>query len=210
MALTRTSTAAAITANQLTNLSITSTSSGFPAVGTLQTRQIVLIDGEYMLLDQVTASGVINVLQRGYNGTAAVAHDVLAPVITSSNPSDFVGVAVGAVDSRPPYVDDVVTVGQNGAIAVPIKDTTVLLTKATALASTTLAAPGKDQDGLKLTITSTTAAAHVITATTLFGDSESGSPETTATFAAQIGSTMLLEAVNGLWNVVSAVGVTFS
>ncbi len=209
MALTRTSTSAAITANQVTNLGITSTT-GFPAVGTVGTRQLMQIDGEFMLVDQVVASGVVNVLQRGYNGTAAVAHDILAPVITSSNPQDFVAVAVGAVDSRPPYVDDQFNVGQNGAIPVPVKNTTYLLTKATALASTTLAAPAKDQDGLRLVFTSATAAAHVITATTLLADAVSGSPHTTATFAAFIGASLTVEAANGLWNVIASVGVTIT
>jgi len=210
MSLTRTSTSAAITANQITNLGITSTSSGFPAAGVVGSRQLVQIDGEFMLLDQVVASGVINVLQRGYNGTAAVAHDILAPVITSASNSDFVAVGVGALDSRPPYVDDQFNVGQNGAIPVPVKNTTYLLTKATALASTTLAAPAKDQDGLRVTLTSATSAAHVIMATTLLADAVSGSPHTTATYAAFIGASLTLEAANGVWNVVSSVGVTIT
>lgn len=210
MALTRTSTSAAVTANQVTNLGITSTSSGFPAAGTLNSRQIIQIDGEKMLLDQVVASGTINVLQRGYDGTVAVAHDILAPVVTSANPQDFTGDPAGAASSRPPYVDDVVAVGQNGTIAVPTKNTTVILTKGSALATTTLGAPAKDQDGLRLTITSQTAFAHVITATTLLENGASGSPFTTATFAAFIGAGFHLIADNGVWNVVGTNGVTLS
>lgn len=205
MSLTRTSTAAAVTAGQIKGLSITSTSSGFPAVGVLGSRQVMQIDGEKMLIDQVVASGVVDVLMRGYDGTVAAAHDILAPVITSSAAADFAGVPAGGVDSRPPYVDDVVTVGQNGAIAVPTKNTTFLLTKATALSSTTLAAPAKDQDGLRLTFTNQTAAAHVITATSLLADAVSGSPHSTATFAAFIGASLTLVADNGLWNVTAAV-----
>jgi hypothetical protein len=210
MALTTTSLAAAMTATQTKNISVTSTSSGFPAVGVLGSRQLIQIDGEYMLLDQVVASGVINVLMRGYNGTVAVAHDTLAPLTTSANAQDFGTVPVGAVDDRPPYTDDIVTCGQNGTIAVPIKNTTLLLTKASALATTTLGAPSKAKDGVRLTITSETAAAHVITATSLIADGVSGSPHTTLTWAAYIGASIVLESANGLWNVISAVGVTVS
>lgn len=205
MSLTRTSLSAAITASQLQQIGITSTASGFPTAGVLGSRQIMQIDGEKMLIDQVVASGVVNVLMRGYDGTVAAAHDILAPVITSSVAADFAGVPTGGVDSRPPYVDDIVTVGQNGAIAIPTKNTTFLLTKATALASTTLAAPGKDQDGLRLTFTNQTNAAHVITATSLLADGVTGAPHTTATFGAFIGASLTLVADNGLWNVVAQV-----
>jgi len=208
MALTATTLAADCSASALT-LTLTATT-GFPAVGTYGSRQLMLVDGEYMLVDHVPVSGTVKVLMRGYNGTTATAHDVLANVCTSSAASDFAGVPVGGVSGRPPYVDDVVSVGENGAIAVPDKNTSVFLTKASALASTTLAAPGRDQDGLRLTITSQTAAAHVITATTLLGDGVSGSPHTTATYAAYIGASLVLEASDGIWNVISAVGVTIS
>ncbi len=147
---------------------------------------------------------------RGSDGTAAVAHDILAPVSTSSVAGDFPAVPTGGVDNRPPYVDDIVAVGQNGVIAVPNKNTTFLLTKASALATTTLGAPSKGQNGLRLTFTSQTAAAHVITATTLFADAVTGSPHTTATFAAFIGASLTVVADNGLWNIVAAVGVTIT
>jgi hypothetical protein len=71
-----------------------------------------------------------------------------------------------------------------------------------------LVAPSKAQDGLVVTFTSLTAAAHVITATTLLGDAVSGSPHTTATFAAFIGTTLTLQAQNGIYNLVANVGVT--
>lgn len=210
MSLTRTSLAADCTASD-TQLAITSTSSGFPAVGVIASPpQLMLVGDEYMLVQSVPASGYAKVMQRGYNGTVAKAHDILTPVVTSSDPQDFAAVPAGGVDSRPPYVDDVVAVGENGTIAVPTKNTVIQLTKATALASTTLGAPAKDQDGLKLTIVSLTAAAHVITATSLLADGVSGSPHTTATWAAFIGASLTLVADNGLWSVVGAVGVTIT
>ncbi len=206
MALTRTSTSAAVTANQVTNLGITSTT-GFPAVGILGSRQLVQIDSEFMLVDQVVASGVINVLQRGYNGTIAMAHDILAPVVTSAAPADWQLLPWGSDDTRPPYLDDQKTVGQNGAIACPLKNTTYVLTKGSALASTTLASPAKDQDGLRLTFTSATAFAHVITA--VMEDGTTGG-STTATFTAFVGASMILEACNAIWNVIAVQNVTIT
>jgi hypothetical protein len=210
MALTRTSLSAACGASDLT-LAITSTAAGFPAVGAYSSpTQMLQVDDEYMLIQVVPASGTVKVMQRGFNGSKAIAHDILAPVATSADPQDFVAVSTGAAANRPPWVDAVVTVGQNGVIAVPNRNTTYELIKATALASTTLAAPAKDQDGLRITLTSLTAAAHVITATSLLADAVSGSPHTTATFAAFIGASLTLEAANGLWNVVASVGVTIT
>lgn len=209
MALTATTLAADCSASDLV-LSITSTSSGFPAVGVSGTRQVMQVDGEYMLIDQVQASGVVKVAMRGYNGTTAVAHDVLANVVTSATPSDFPAYAVGQSVERPLSADLVVSVGENGVIPVPVQNTTVFLTKATALASTTLAAPSRASDGVRLTITSQTAAAHVITATGLLGDGASGSPEDTATWDAFIGATLSLVASDGIWNVTGAVGVTIT
>jgi len=207
MALTATSLAAACSASD-TQLAITSTSSGFPVVGSNHENQLMQIDGEYCYITGVPASGYVTVRGRGSEGTAAVAHDVLAPVLTSATLTDWPNVPAGGVTLRPPNVDDIVTIGQNGAITVPTKNTTFLLTKATALASTTLGAPSKAQNGLRLTFTSQTAAAHVITATTLVGDAVSGSPHTTCTFAAYIGATMTLIADNGIWNLASSTGVT--
>lgn len=209
MALTNTTLAADCSASDLT-LSITSTSSGFPAVGTMNTRQLMLVDGEYMMLDRVVASGVVKVLMRGYNGTTAAAHDVLANVATSSDPADFGAYGVGQSVPRPLSADLIVSVGENGVVPVPVQNTTVFLTKASALSSTTLAAPLTSNNGVRLTITSQTAAAHVITATSLLGDGVSGSPHTTATWAAYIGASLTLEASDGIWNVISAVGVTIT
>lgn len=209
MALTPTTLSADCSASDLT-LFITSTSSGFPAVGAYGSRQLMQVDGEYMLIDHVPVSGQVKVLMRGYNGTTAVAHDVLANVATSSNPADFGAYGVGQSVSRPLSADLIVSVGENGVVPVPVQNTTVFLTKASALSSTTLAAPLTSSNGVRLTITSQTAAAHVITATGLIADGASGSPEDTATWDAEKGASLTLVASDGLWNVVAAVGVTIT
>jgi len=204
MALTATSLAAACGASDL-QLAITSTSSGFPVVGTVHENQLMQIDSEYMYITGVPASGYVTVRSRGSDGSAAVAHDILAPVLTSATLTDWPSTPVGAITARPPSVDDIVTVGQNGTIAVPTKNTTILLTKGSALATTTLGAPSKAQNGLRLTITSQTAYAHVITATSLISDGVTGGAKSTLTFGAFVGASIVLVADNGLWNVVSAV-----
>ncbi len=211
MALTRTSLAAADSG--LTNtLSITSTSTGFPPVGVIQNPgQLMQVDSEYMLIQLVPVAGIAKVIQRGYNGSKRTAHDILAPVVTSSIASDFAIIQEGEVVNRPPDVWSQVNIGQDGALAVPTKNTNALITKATACLFT-LAAPPKDADGLKLNITSAVSAAHVLTATTLLDNGLSGSPWTTATWGAlSVGGTIQLMAMNGLWAVIAAAnGVTLT
>lgn len=199
MALTQTTLSADITASQLT-FAVAATS-GFAA------GQPMLIDGEYMWCVSVPVSGTVTVRSRGSEGTAAAAHDTLANVATSATFSDFPAVPAGAVAIRPPYVDNIVAVGENGTIACPDKNTTFLLTKATALASTTLAQPTKAQNGLRLTFTSQTAAAHVITS--VMEDGTTGG-STTATFTAFIGASFVLVADNAIWNVVAVQSVTIT
>lgn len=77
------------------------------------------------------------------------------------------------------------------------------------VAALTLAAPtaGVD-DGVVITVTSSTANAHTLTATGLL---QTGTASVNvATFAAQAGAGVTLMAVNGKWNVISSVGITFS
>ncbi len=206
MALTTTSISADIGAGDI-DLPITSTSSGFPGVGIKGTNQVILIDGEYMLLDYVIKSGLIRVKRRGDQGTYAQAHDVLAQVTTSSDASDFPAIPPGMVNVRPPSIDNILSIGENGTIAVPSRNTTYLITKATALATTVLDSPTVAQNGLRLTFTSETAAAHVITG--VLEDGTTGG-STTATFAAFKGASFTLVAANGVWNVVSTMTVTIT
>jgi hypothetical protein len=168
--------------------------------------QVVKIDGEYARVASVSGANV-SLTQRGSNGTAVVAHDVLSTVITTADNTDWTALQAGASTDRPPFVDDVISVGENGSIACPTRNATIMLTKATALATTTLADPPKDRDGLRLTVTSATDAAHVITGT--FADGTTGA-HTTATYAAFNGASMVLVAQQGVWNTVSLEAVTIS
>jgi len=208
MPLTNTTLAADLGIND-TIVTLTSTT-GFPAVGVISmgNQNMLLINDEQMFVVETIASGSVRVRGRGSNGTIAAAHDILSNA-TFGPPADFPAYPAGAEVPRPYYNDDIICVGENGVIPVPadLKDQTVFLTKATALTATTLAAPTQAQNGMRLTITNQTAAAHVITATTLLADAVTGSPHTTATFAAFIGASITLMASDGLWNVISSTGV---
>lgn len=215
MAITQTALTADLSAASLA-MSVTS-GTGFPTAGATIANPgyLVRIDKEFMLAVQQPVAGSITLIQRGYNGTAATAHDILSKVEVSANPSDFSDPSAGNDVSLPPYLPSQQTIGESityssTQIAAwgnqPIQ---FAITKATA-AAIVLVAPSTAQDGLTLVFTSLTAAAHVITATTLLGDAVSGSPHTTATFAAFIGATLTLQAQNGIYNVVSSVGVTIT
>lgn len=94
----------------------------------------------------------------------------------------------------------------NGAISVASQ--TALLTKAGVDAMTLAAPVATTQDFMVITVTSTTANAHTVTATALF---KTGTASVNlATFAAFAGAGFTVMAYQGLWYVISSVGVTFS
>lgn len=214
MAITQTALSADLGANDVTM--VVSSGTGFPSVGTVATPgYLVRIDKEYMLAKSQPVSGTIKIAQRGYNGTAAVAHDTLSKVEVSSAPSDFSQPAPGNSTDLPPYLPVNDTIGESitytsaQIAAWGNQPRDIAVSKASA-AAIVLVAPSKAQDGLRLQFTSLTAAAHVITATSLLADAVSGSPHTTATFAAFIGASLCLEAQNGLWNVLNSTGITIT
>lgn len=212
MAITQTTLSADLSASALTMT--VGSGSGFPTAGgqPVSPGYMVRIDKEYMLALQQPVAGVIKIAQRGYNATAAVAHDVLAKVSVSALGSDFADPSAGNVATLPPSMPNQQTIGESitftsaQVAAWGNQPQNFAITKASA-AAIVLVAPSKAQDGLTLVFTSLTAAAHVITATSLLADAVSGSPHTTATFAAFIGASITLQAQNGLWNVLGAVVV---
>ena len=214
MSITSTTLAADLTAKAL-KMTVAS-GSGFPTAGdTTPQSYIVRIDDEFMVAVTQPVANSITLRSRGYYGTAAADHDVLSRVLVSSVPADFSANPVGGDVPMPPYRPDTATLGEDrtftaAEVAAIARDTIFSITKATACLIT-LVAPTKAQDGIKLTFTSQTAQAHVLTATTLLENGLSGSPFTTATWAAFIGGTLTLLAQNGVWNLTSAGnGVTLS
>jgi len=210
MALTKTTTTAAVKASDLT-IAVASTAVGFPAVGVIVNTpaQMVMIDEEIMFLVQVLGPGLIQVRNRGSDGGLADTHDTGSSVVTSAAISDFPASAPTQSTIRAQFAPDIDSYGASGAITVPTQDTKVVLTAGSALAMT-LAAPSLAANGTELVVTSQSAFAHVVTATSLYDTGAAGSPFTTATFTAQPGASMWLVAQNGLWNVVNSANVTFS
>ena len=213
MAISATNLTADLGANDVTM--VVASGTGFPTAGTTIANPgyLVQIDTEQMLAIQQPVSGTIKIAMRGYNGTAARAHDNVAHVLVSSDHQDFSPVAAGNQVAIPPATPVQETLGEDRTFtsaqiaAWGLQTRNFAITKATACLFT-FVAPSEAQNGLVVVITSLTAAAHVLTATSLLGDAVSGSPHTTGTFAAFIGTTLTLQAQNGIWNVVSSTGIT--
>lgn len=94
--------------------------------------------------------------------------------------------------------------------AITIAPGTVVITKTGSLAAMTLAAPTAAQNGLILRVTSATAFAHTITATSLIDDGVTGGSKTTVTFAAFAGASCELMAYEGKWHTLSLKATTVS
>lgn len=224
MALTTFTVTNAIGASDLGPFAVSSTT-GFPAVGTYASpAQMMRVDGEDMLVQVVPVSGQVKVMQRGYNGTRAVAHEALAVGVTSSDPQDFNQPGSGQVVSRPPEVDNLVTLGVNTTFTAtgtpatastqpyPVKNTTYYINKGSACAVELIAigastpAPSAASAGVKMTFVALTAQAHTVTYGPGFNGNTTTSDVATsnslvgATLELQIGPTGLISATNASVN----------
>jgi hypothetical protein len=114
----------------------------------------------------------------------------------------------GAADTEDVLLS-VATLSADGAITAPDQGhKAFLITKGTA-AALTLAAPTTAQNGVRISIISTTDAAHTVTNASpgFNGDGASGD---VATFGAAAGNALVVVAYGGTWYRESSVGVTFS
>lgn len=197
MALTRTTISAAVSADALI-IPVTS-ASGFAAGNFLR------VDNEFMQVVSVSGTNV-SVRSRGDFGSAAVAHNILAPATTGLT-SDLPDFPVGQVAQVDPNGQTIVTASVDGALSIPNQNTLVLVQKA-GVCAMTLAGPTAAQDGLVLTILSATANAHTVTYTAgFYGDTTSSD---VATFAAKVGASMTIQAQGGKWGMVSLANVTLA
>lgn len=227
MALTAFTVTNAIGASDLGPFAVSSTT-GFPAVNTYGTKQMMRVSGEDMLIQVVPVSGQVKVMQRGYNGTVARAHEALSVGVTSSDIQDFNTPGAGQVVSRPPEVDAIVTLGVDTTFTAtgtaptsttqpyPVKNTTYYLNKAGVCAVTLIAvgattpAPSAASAGVKLTFVSLTANAHTVTYGPGFNGNTTTSDVATAvnlvgaTLELQIGPGGLISCTNASVNVSTA------
>lgn len=98
----------------------------------------------------------------------------------------------------------------DGAIGFANPFNIAKLTKSGSAGAYTLAAPTSAQEGYRLLVLCQSAQAHVITATDLLDDGVTGGAKDTATFAAFVGSTLDLIAINSKWHVVGKNLVTIA
>lgn len=201
MAITSTTLASACGAN---DQFIKVTSATGTAIG-----QIWRVESEYMIQTALAATGTsttIPVARRGYNASTVQAHAILAPV-ANFLPSDMPGAQPNQWVNPAVFESQISSIGANGAIAIPTANQTLFVDKATA-AALTLAAPSAASDGVRLTIFSTTAAAHTVTYDAGFYADTTSSD--VATFAAKAGASMTIMAYKGAWGVISLGNVTIA
>lgn len=197
MALVTTTISAAVGANDLV-IPVTS-ATGMSAGNFLK------IDNEMMQIVSVSGTN-ISVRSRGDQGSAAVAHNILA-LCTSGLLSDLAGNPFSQAPNVDAQLKNIVTYSVSGAIAIPNQNSIIVLDKA-GVAAMTLAGPAADQDGLEVTILSATAQAHTVTYTAgFYGDTTSSD---VATFAAKAGASMTIIARGGTWGVKSLANVTLA
>lgn len=167
----------------------------------------VKIDNEYMKVVSVN-SPIVNVRERGGEGGTAADHDVNASVVFGIG-SELPPLAPGELIPPPTEDRDQITVGQDMTIPWNVlrRDATVVIAKGS-VAAITLEAPSAAVDGTRLTITSQSAFAHVVTATGLIDNGVTGGAKNTLTFAAFAGATVTLQANRGKWTVVGTSAVT--
>ncbi len=157
-------------------------------------KYLALVDAEWMRVTSNVLTPTIGVVP-GYSGTPAGPHGILAPVIYGPT-QDFVnsGITPGTIVSSLSFGADGAITGPSGS-GVPVSNTVIYLTKATAGAYT-LVGPAKDQQNT-LTFVSTTAAAHTITYTAGFYGNTTSSD--VATFPATVNGIFTIKAQAGTW-----------
>lgn len=195
MALTKTSLAAAMTANDLECRVASATGA---TVG-----GIIQIGNEYAVITSITGT-VIGLRSRGDRGTKATSHIAGEPVVFGLA-SDIVTPPFAESDARVP-LRDIRYYRASGAIELPNKRDMIAVigVGAAAAHAMTLADPPALADGLMIHIVSDSAYAHTVTLTTGYG----GSAATDVfTFAGNKGDSITLMALHGTWSHV-ATGLT--
>lgn len=150
---------------------------------------------------------------QGHESTVGAGSDVGLDVQVPTNQT------ANCIQITKPDGTVIYSIGPNGAAkipnllaasgAVPVRPPADYVITKAGVAALTLAAPtaGTD-DGVTISIISSTLFAHTLTATGLL--STGTASVNVATFAAFAGAGLTLKAYNGLWLVTSSVGITFS
>lgn len=213
MAITATTLAGAVGANDTFINVASATGITAPNFQTASGITYLKIDEEYLLVSAAPNGTAIPVI-RGQSGSGAVAH-VVNTTVSIGLPSDF-----------PPQQSKVNTIEAANAILGGMNLTAVLLNGTTdaipagvaasyviktgSADSATLGLPTLAQEGNIIAIQSDTAFAHVVTLPSAAYCHGLTAVHTIATFANLAGAGMILRCVNLRYHVLSQLGVTFS
>lgn len=194
MALTKTTASAAIALgdNKITVASATGFAAGY----------LIKVDDEEMVVASTYSSGTSIPVLRGKNGSAQVAHPTSVNVVVGTasdwgNPSATVVTAYPLSARR----RKVVSYSASGAIDLPAAgEDIVAVLNGTSVLAMTVAVPGQDNDGSRLTIVANGAAAHTVTFAS--GLSGAGSSYDVVTFNGTGPVAIEAIACNALWNAI--------
>ncbi len=163
-----------------------------PSTGGIGPLVKVVVDGEVTYMSDATNSPTL-LVARGEEGTLAVPHNTLAPVVYGLT-SDFASGGGNGLATAP-----VVTYSVDSTITNPVVDQIVYINKA-GVCALTLTDPAKDSTQTMRFI-SLTANAHTITyATGFYGNTTTSD---VATFPATAGGIFTIRAIDGAWYPVS-------
>lgn len=208
MAIVLTTLSGAITSSQTSFGVASATGITAPNFQTMTGITWLLVDQEFMLVENI--SGTVVQVVRGFNSSVSQAHTSGANVQAGA-PGDF-------PEAQANYSGGTTTVSKDyllavGALNYPAINLTgsadaispsvpgIYVVKTAGVDAMTLAAPPASAEGNIIWIISDTTNAHTITATTLFANGTA--LKTTATFPAFRGANVQLRACNGVWEVLS-------
>ena len=175
------------------------------AAGPCAIRVKTAIGTQKMIANTAISAGAL-VYGAASGKVSAVANGNVEGVALEAAAAD--GDIINVLQVNAPVVNPVTLYAASGAITVA--PGLAVITKTGSLAAMTLAAPTSAQNGLILRVTSTTAFAHTITATSLIDDGVTGGSKTTITFAAFAGASCELVAYEGKWLTLSLKATTVS
>ena len=201
MAITATTLSAAVAASDLTIRVASATGATI--------KNLININGEYMVQTEDANGTVLAVGRRGQEGTYNQAH-ASGSVVLMGLPSDFPAAPPGAITVTPHAPTwGIASYNAAGAITVPVvKQNVFIKLKSGAASAMTIADPGYGVEGVELIIQAEDAQAYTLTNTTGFNGGGSGAD--VATFGGAVGDSIHLKAVSATWKVLNTVGVTIA
>lgn len=199
MSITATTLSAAVAASDLT-IKIAS------ATGAT-VKNLININGEYMVQTADADGTVLAVGKRGQEGTYNQAH-ASGSVVLMGLPSDFPSAPPGT-NLVTPYAPAWTIASYNaaGAITVPTtKQNVFVKLKAGSGAAMTIGDPGYGVEGVEMIIQAEDAQAYTLTNTTGFNGGGSGGD--VGTFGGAVGDNIHLKAVSATWKTIATRAVT--